>query len=375
MNSFRIELPSSKILLIATILLISLSSFLTISHGNRIKAFVVSTSQRMMFEILGPPTYQPDQAVITVIPKQTDWINNGIVLTEGTSGSWDVRLHGMYSPCAALKKDGTYFLYYIGADGDRSTDGGPRHRALGVATSSDGINFTKYGGNPIITYLPHNNEEEGVFSCGATLDDTGNVVLYYGALRAPNSTSGSVDIDIRMQNSSDGLSFTGDTLIRQVSGSELTPIGTIHYQDSWYVYYRGPLGGGVGPLQLLSGDSPDNLPNNALVLSSKGAGGDPIWLDSENIALFLLKNFNQGGTIEVRIAPASSPEQVSAPIEEYDFGSDWRHQTVLFDSETDTWFMYHRPTKGNEIYVRTASSTTPIPPGYDECVFLPSIRR
>lgn len=86
-------------------------------------------------------------------------------------------------------KDPTYFLYYIGADGNRSADGRPRHRALGVAISKDGIHFTKYPCNPIITHLPHSNEEEGVFSAAAMLDESGNVVLYYGAMDAGSPTS------------------------------------------------------------------------------------------------------------------------------------------------------------------------------------------
>ena len=345
-------------------------------YGNKVKIFGISHLERTTFEILGPPAYKPKRNVFATIPEQDAWTNQGIVLSAGPTGSWDVRLNGMYNPCATLKKGGKYFLYYIGADGDRSTDGGPRHRALGVATSNDGVNFTKYSGNPIITYLPHNNEEEGIFSCGATLDDTGDVVLYYGALRAANSTSQSVDIDIRMQTSSDGLSFTGDTLTRQVSGSELTPIGAIHDQDSWYVYYRGPLSGGRGPLQLLSGDSPDNLPNNELVLSNKGGGGDAIWLDSENIAFFLSIN-DRKRTIEVRTAPASNPQKISAPVEEYNFGSEWKHQATLLDRETETWFMYQQLDGGTDIYVRTAPSTsgatptpTPLPPEYDECIYL-----
>ncbi len=125
------------------------------------------------------------------IPSQIDWSVPQVVLEPGATGSWDVLLNGAISPAAVVKKDGTYFLYYIGADGFRSTDGDARHRALGVATSTDGIHFTKYTGNPILTYLPNANEEEGIFSAGATLDLADNVMLYYGAMDAGNAASGS----------------------------------------------------------------------------------------------------------------------------------------------------------------------------------------
>lgn len=101
-------------------------------------------------------------------PKQADWTDHGVSMQTGITGAWDVRLGGAISPSTVVKKNGIYFLYYIGADGNRSTDGDARHRKLGVATSTDGINFTKYSGNPVITFLPHKGssreEEEGVFT-------------------------------------------------------------------------------------------------------------------------------------------------------------------------------------------------------------------
>jgi hypothetical protein len=300
--------------------------------------------------------------VSTSIPKQSDWVNQGVVLTNGGPGSWDARLYGQISPCAVVKIDGTYFLYYIGADGDRSSDGGPRHRALGVATSLDGINFSKYGANPIITYLPHNNEEEGVFSCGATQDENGDVILYYGALRAPNQTSGSVDIDIRMARSKDGCSFGNDTLILRQLSDELTPVGTFHSNGTWYVFYLGPLRGGAGSVRMLSGSQPDELPNStmALLAGQYRGGGDSVLLTPSQIALFLLREGSGQLSIEVRTASTSSPENLSDPIEEYDFGSTWKHITIFLDAEMKTWFMYQRSRAGNEIIVRTAPAVTPV---------------
>ena len=93
------------------------------------------------------------------LPKESDWTDHGIVTEAGPTGSWDVRLSAI-SPCTVVKKNEIYFLYYIGADGDRATDGGPRHWALGEITSTDGIHFTNYSTNPIITQGSHNNEEE-----------------------------------------------------------------------------------------------------------------------------------------------------------------------------------------------------------------------
>lgn len=297
------------------------------------------------------------------VPKQSDWLDRGIVLQSGPPGSWDARLGGMISPCTVVKKDGTYFLYYIGADGNRSTDGGPRHRALGVATSTDGINFTKYSGNPILTHLPHNNEEEGIFSAGATLDDNGDIVLYYSALDAGSATSESVDSDIRLAVSSDGFNFTeiGDVVSHSDSsvwgyGDELFPVGTFYSDGTWYVYYIAKGSAAYWDLGLAWGSAPDNLSNTQAVITSGSyviGGCDVVRLSSETIGLFVLRDFNTW-IIEVRSASIISPDQLSEPLETYDVDTIG-HNTVLLDRELNTWFMYgeNAPDR-TEISVRTA---------------------
>ena len=56
----------------------------------------------------------------------------------GTSG-WEFQI----CTHSIVKKNGTYYLYYYGRTA-------PNYR-IGLATSSDGINFTKYSGNPILS--------------------------------------------------------------------------------------------------------------------------------------------------------------------------------------------------------------------------------
>jgi hypothetical protein len=123
------------------------------------------------------------------IPRADEWSREQVVLAAGSEGSWDARLYGQISPCTVVKKNGTWFLYHIGADGDRTTDGGPANRALGVATSKDGIHFKKFEGNPVLTHQPQNNQEEGVFSAGSVLDKNGDILLFYGATLASNPTT------------------------------------------------------------------------------------------------------------------------------------------------------------------------------------------
>src|SRR5210317_652590 len=78
------------------------------------------------------------------IPKAEDWHwvkhDNNPVLTIGEPGSWDDFV--AYLP-TVLKIDGIYHLWYEGA---RETT----NAKIGYATSSDGINWEKYTGNPVL---------------------------------------------------------------------------------------------------------------------------------------------------------------------------------------------------------------------------------
>ncbi len=277
------------------------------------------------------------------IPQQSEWADGGIVLEPGPQGSWDVRFSGSISPCTVVKKNDTYFLYYIGADGDRSTDGGPRHRALGVATSCDGIHFTKYPKNPILTFLPHEgtrwDEEEGIFAAGATLDNNGQVVLYYGAMTATSRTL--VKDDARLAISNDGLNFIDVGIVIDHSdptvwgyGDELDPLGVFHSGGLWYVYYVSANGVGTRwDLGMAWGPARHHLPNTGPVLTEGSyiiGGCDPMWVRPDKIALFIVRDFDTR-EIEVRTASVSAPDVLSDPVHTYLFGN-MRHATVFLDN-------------------------------------------
>src|SRR5688572_26365735 len=51
------------------------------------------------------------------IPKATDWVNYGPIFEAGAEGAWDFNLNWLAS---VVKKDDTYYLYYVGSDGYRS---------------------------------------------------------------------------------------------------------------------------------------------------------------------------------------------------------------------------------------------------------------
>ena len=149
----------------------------------------------------------------------------------------------MFTLVGVIKRKGIFFLYYIGADGDRR-DGGPANRAIGVATSKDGIHFKKYPGNPVLTHQPSGapTGEGGIFSGGVWLDDNETVVLYFGGMEEYRAES--VDSDIVLAVSSDGLSFTycGDVWTHEQSGiqvgDEIFPVAVYKSDDgTWSIYF------------------------------------------------------------------------------------------------------------------------------------------
>ncbi len=303
------------------------------------------------------------------IPAQTDWIDYGPIFGIGELGEWDYQLYGGFAG-SVLKKDGVYYLYYQGARGYRTTiDETVTWRAIGVATSPDGINFTKAAGNPVLTWFPNNDGEEGAVSSAATLDARGNMIVYYGA----NTHAGGplVNADGRMARSADGLTFTDvgialDHTDRSLwgSGDELFPIIAFHEAGQWFVYYipNGTLQ--RRQLGVAWGDNADLLNNSAAAKSGMrsvaawGMGGYAK-LDTTTYALFL-NNIPERKT-EVRTVALAAPDQLSAPVATYQF-EGIVEATVLLDQATRTWFMYYRAADVYCVKLAPAGAPDTTPP-------------
>jgi len=99
------------------------------------------------------------------VPAQSEWTDYGTIFESGNLGEWDYQLFGGFTT-AAIKKAGIYHLYFQGASGYRIVDDSVTWRSIGVAISPDGINFTKHSDNPVITWFPNGNGEEGAVSGG-----------------------------------------------------------------------------------------------------------------------------------------------------------------------------------------------------------------
>ncbi len=301
------------------------------------------------------------------LPHANDWSHEQVVLAAGSEGSWDERLYGQISPCTVVKKNDTYFLYYVGADGNRTTDGGPANRALGVATSKDGIHFKKFEKNPILTHQPQNNQEEGVFSAGSILDDNGDILLYFGATLAGNAHTESVQCNVGLASSKDGFHFKNRGYIFSWDdprvwghGDEISSIGAFKFGEKYSIYYLAVSARASWGLGVAQGNSPSDFNRFNKVQDEQRdiiGGCDPIRISNDSIALFVVKDFNSN-IIEVMTAPVDHPEILNGPVRTYPmFRPNYRHTTVFLDREQKMWFMYQssdQPNNGNEIIVRTA---------------------
>ena len=126
-------------------------------------------------------------------PSATDWQwtkDDNPVLKPGMLGQWDAG--AAYMPCV-IKANGIYHMWYTGINF------GWNESAIGYATSPDGKNWTKYGGNPVLEAggLGSFEDEEYVSSPDVIYDGEIFHMWYYayksnnnGAIGYATSTNG-----------------------------------------------------------------------------------------------------------------------------------------------------------------------------------------
>ena len=89
-----------------------------------------------------------DAIALAVSTDGERWEKRGVVLAPGPSGSWDSRLVGRPS---VLWEDGRFRMWYDGQPRPEDRDGARLEgaRAVGLATSTDGIAWTRGGDRPV----------------------------------------------------------------------------------------------------------------------------------------------------------------------------------------------------------------------------------
>ncbi len=299
------------------------------------------------------------------IPAQSDWIDHGIIFNSGPEGAWDNILWGGFAGCVT-KKDGLFYLYYQGSDDYDDAAGTVTNRAIGVATSTDGINFQKYGSNPVVSYSPNNNIEEGAVSCGISMDGT-EMIMYYGANLAANSTATSVRANGIVATSADGYAFSDVGIALKNndrnlwgSGDEVFPVMSLKAPETnqWIVYYipngvpqSGILGVAWGDNKLELNSSQGVTEPSGDNVATWGMGGGIVGLQDGTYVVF--ENDVATDTMEGRIMDPNSPGSLSDPVQTYNF-ADFKSGVVYYDAPANTWYLYYRNGNGTGYGVKTA---------------------
>lgn len=142
---------------------------------------------------------------------------------DGTPGAWDG--DGEHAPFV-IKDGSTYKMWYEGSNGSV--------RQLGYATSSDGITWTKYAGNPVLTAGPEAYDSQ-VAGHGSLLYDNGVYKLWYHAI-------GDQGIIIAYATSPDGITWTkaGPVLLPNAGGWDSNALwgpSVLKIDTTYYMWY------------------------------------------------------------------------------------------------------------------------------------------
>lgn len=311
------------------------------------------------------------QTTSLAIPPESDWVDHGLIFSHGAEGEWDNILWGGFAGCVT-KKDGLFYLYYQGSDGYDDVAGTVTHRAIGVATSSDGLSFQKHPSNPIITYSPTGNIEEGAVSCGVSQEGQ-DIVMYYGANRSTSPTSPYVNANGIAAASADGVTFSDLGVALRYSdsslwgyGDEVFPVMSLKAAETnqWLVYY---IPNGVSQSRLLGaawGNSMLDLANSTGVrddngnnISTWGMGGGVVSLQNGTYAVFT--NDVSTGVMKAWVMDPSNPGQFSGPVQTYNFAG-FSSGVVYYDDASGTWYLFYRNQDASAYGVKTAVASQPV---------------
>jgi hypothetical protein len=300
------------------------------------------------------PTLSPTSSPETLnIPELADWQNPTLAFSHGAEGEWDFILWGGFSN-SLIKKGDTYYLYYQGSRYYDEQCESVAQRAIGVATSTDGIHWTKSEQNPIISWSSQGSIEEGAVSAAAWVGEDGRVYLYYGA----NTGSGcNVNANARLAVSEDGVNFQdlGEVLSGMDpnvwgSGDEIFPIGVYSYQNRWYLYYT-PNGVALSrKLGVAIGESPTTFGQTFGLNDSTLPAWGPVSVIVAGPDSVLITNPNDGVTpMSFYRFSADNPSAVQ--IHDAYTVPNCAQASVIHDTSTASWMMSCRDQNAENYYI------------------------
>ncbi|MCZ7404801.1 MAG: hypothetical protein O8C67_07710 [Candidatus Methanoperedens sp.] len=146
------------------------------------------------------------------------WIKYGKVLNKGSIGSWE---ETGIAPQTVIFNGLIYKMWYEGYSGTT------QYAQIGYATSSDGINWTKYSGNPVLSPGGNGGWDDWSLSDPSVILDGSAYKIWYAAQSVQYGTS-----KIGYATSSDGINWT------KYSGNPVLNPGGNGGWDDKHVYHQ-----------------------------------------------------------------------------------------------------------------------------------------
>ena len=292
-------------------------------------------------------------------PTLSDWQEGVVALTHGGEGEWDYYLWGGFSN-SLIKMGNMYYLYYQGSPSYDEQCGSVSYRGIGLATSTDGINWFKSDKNPVISWSSQGSVEEGAASSASWVGDDGKIYIYYGA----NTGSGClVNTSARLAVSDDGIVFqdlgevlSGSNLNVWGAGDELFPVGAYSYADNWYLYY---IPNGVPQtrkLGIATGNSAVNFTESDGINNGSIPSWGPVSVLPNGTESLLFTNPNDpSGLLNIYTFDVSNPNTISL----YDTYTipDCTQSSLLYEANENRWMISCRDATASKYIIRRTSDS------------------
>jgi hypothetical protein len=186
-------------------------------------------------------------------------LNGGAAVLKGGTGSdWDTVI---ISSVSVIKVNSTFYMYFVGSRGSSLMDA----RHIGVATSSDGISWTKYSSNPILksrvnSYDWTNLNDPRVVYVNGTWH------MWYSGNHGNQNPSQMHDLDLCYANSSDGYNWTKSSsnpvMANGFANWAMSEVRSYDVQwngSAFIIYYKGRTAGAGATSWLALATSTDGI--------------------------------------------------------------------------------------------------------------------